>query len=55
MSVNQGATFITHSPVFHTKLKHVAMNLRFVRERSEKGSLEGQEHYETNRLSTAVQ
>lgn len=34
-----GATFIARNPIFHLKSKHVAMDLHFVRERTEKGTL----------------
>lgn len=35
----QGATYIANNPICHIKLKHVAMDLRFVRERTEKDTL----------------
>lgn len=36
---NKGASFIANNPIGHMKLKHVAMDLGFIRERTEKGSL----------------
>lgn len=39
LSDNLGATFVAHNPLCHLKLKHVAMDLHFVRERTENGYL----------------
>jgi len=39
LSDNQGATFITRNPIGHSKLKHVALDLHFVREKVEKGDI----------------
>jgi len=36
---NKGATFVANNPVCHTKLRHVAMDLCFVRERTEAGKV----------------
>jgi len=37
LSDNQGATFIVNNPVCHSKMKHIAMDFHFVREKSEEG------------------
>lgn len=36
LSDNMGATFISKNPIGHCKLKHVMIDLQFVRERTEK-------------------
>lgn len=36
---NLGASFIVRNPIVHIRLKHVALDLHFVRERTEKGEL----------------
>lgn len=36
---NLGASFISRNPVGHIRLKHVTLDLHFVRERMEKGEL----------------
>lgn len=40
LSDNQGATFIANNPICHTKLMHVAMDLHFVRKKTEVGEIE---------------
>lgn len=32
---NQGASFIANDPICHIKMKHVAMDFHFIREKSE--------------------
>lgn len=36
---NKGASFIANNPIGHMKLKHVAMDLGFIRERTDNGTL----------------
>lgn len=40
---NQGATFIANNPVCHSKMKHVAMDFHFVKDKAERGII-GVEH-----------
>lgn len=41
---NLGGSFITRNPIRHIKLKHVALDLHFARERTERGRGESQAH-----------
>lgn len=36
---NQGALFIAHNPIEHCRLKHVALDLHFIREHTEQENL----------------
>lgn len=39
LSDNQRATFVANNPICHTKLRHVAIDLHFVQEKSDKGDV----------------
>lgn len=39
LSDNQGIMFVVNNPICHSKLKHVTMDLHFVREKREEGTL----------------
>lgn len=58
-SDNQWVMFVANNPVCPTKLRHVAMDLHFVRERTEQGSLIIKHihriHQKTNILTKALQ
>jgi len=40
LSDNKGATFVANNPIYHTRLRHVAMDLCFVCERTEAGKIQ---------------
>lgn len=39
LTKNQGTSFIANNPIGHSQLKHVVLDMQYVRERTEKGEL----------------